>query len=201
VTIGPGEEWGRPVAPPARMDVATSDAEVVRLLHDDSAGSVMVTGGDLARTLGTPPPEPRETVLELPIDLLEIATDRGAAIACAHVLVRSSWSRGGWWHGPVIAVMNAQFVGDWDVAPRGHPNDGRAEVVEADELSLRDRLAVRRRLPHGTHVPHPGITVRPVRAASWEFSHDRVVSIDGAAPFPTRSLSITVLPDAAVILH
>ena len=73
-------------------------------------------------------------MLELPIDLLEVATDRGAAIACAHVLVRSSWSRGGWWHGPVIAVMNAQFLGDWDVAPRGHPNDGRVEVVEANDI-------------------------------------------------------------------
>ena len=163
MTIGPGEEWGRPVARPAHMHVATSDAEVVRMLKDHPTESVMVTGGDLARTLGTPPPEPRQTVRELPIDLLEVATDRGPAVACAHVLVRSSWPRGGWWHGPVIAVMNAEFVGDWDVAPRGHPNDGRVEVVEANELSWRDRLAVRRRLPHGTHVPHPGIAVRPLR--------------------------------------
>jgi hypothetical protein len=201
VTIGPGDEWGRPIASPAHVHVATSDADVVRMLHDDPAGSVMVAGGDLARTLGTPPPEPRATVLELPIDLLEVTTDRGAEVACAHVVIRSSWSRGGWWHGPVIAVMNAQFLGDWDVAPRGHPNDGRVEVVEATALTWRDRLAVRRRLPHGTHMPHPGITVRPLRAASWEFSRGRVASIDGATPFPTRTLSIRVLPDAAVILH
>ena len=97
--------------------------------------------------------------------------------------------------------MNAQFVGDWDVAPRGHPNDGRAEIVEANDLSLRDRIEVRRRLPHGTHLPHPGITVRSLRAATWDFSRARMVSIDGAASFPTCSLSITVLPDAAVILH
>jgi YegS C-terminal NAD kinase beta sandwich-like domain len=200
VTIGPGGEWGRPVAPPARVQVATSDAEVVRLLHD-GAGSVMVAGGDLARTLGTVPSSPRETVLELPIDLLEVITDRGAAVACAHVVVRSSWRRGGWWRGQVIAVMNAEFRGDWDVAPRGHPNDGRVEVVEADTLSWRERLAVRRRLRHGTHVPHPRITVRPLREASWEFPRGHVVSIDGGAAFPTRSLSIKVLPDAAVILH
>lgn len=200
MTIGRGGEWGRAVAPPAHVHVATADADVVRLLQDESA-SVMVAGGDLARTLGTPPPEPRDTVLELPIDLLEVTTDRGAAVACAHVTVRSAWSRGGWWHGPVIAVMNAQFVGDWDVAPRGHPNDGRAEIVEANDLTLRDRIEVRRRLPHGTHLPHPGITVRSLRAATWDFSRPRMVSIDGAASFPTRSLSITVLPDAAVILH
>ncbi len=199
MTVGPGDDWGRTVARPAHLQVASSDADVVRLLHEDS--SVLVAGGDLARTLGTPPPEPRDTVLELPIDLLEVSTDRGVAVACAHVVVRSSWSRGGWWHGQVIAVMNAQFVGDWDVAPRGHPNDGRAEVVEADGLSWRDRLAVRRRLPHGTHLPHPGITVRPLKAVSWEFSGGRVVSIDGAAPFPCRALSVTVLPDAALIHH
>jgi YegS C-terminal NAD kinase beta sandwich-like domain len=201
VTIGPGKEWGRIVTRPADVHVAATDAEIVRLLHDEAAGPVMVTGGDLARTLGTSPPGDRETVLELPVDLLEVATDRGAAVACAHVVVRSSWPRGGWWRGPVIAVMNAEFLGDWDVAPRGHPNDGRVEVVEAHDLSWRDRLAARRRLPHGTHVPHPRITVRPLRTASWEFSRGRVVSIDGAAPFPTRSLSVRVLPDAAIVLH
>jgi hypothetical protein len=199
VTVGPGDDWGRPVAPPADLHTAACDAEVVRLLRDDAA--VLVTGGDLARTLGVAPPGGRDTVLELPIDLLEVTTDRGTAVACAHVVVRSSWSRGGWWHGPVVAVMNAQFLGDWDVAPRGHPNDGRAEVVEASALTFRDRLAVRRRLPHGTHLPHPGITVRPLRTASWEFSPGRVVSIDGAAPFPTRALTVTVLPDAALIHH
>ena len=51
VTIGRGGEWGRAVAPPAHVHVATTDADVVRLLQDESA-SVMVAGGDLARTLG-----------------------------------------------------------------------------------------------------------------------------------------------------
>ncbi len=201
MTVGPGDEWGRTVTAPTTLVEASTDAEVVRLLHDEPGASVLVVGGDLARTLGTPPPGHRNTVLELPIDLLAVTTDRGPATACAHVVVRSSWTRGGWWRGPVIAVMNAQFVGDWDVAPRGHPNDGRAEVLETTELTWRDRLAVRNRLPHGTHLPHPGITARPRKAATWELQRGCVVSIDGAPWFPTRTLSITVLADAAVVHH
>ena len=201
MTVGPGDEWGRTVARPTRLQTAHDDAEVVRLLRGDSDVAVLVAGGDLARTLGTPPPEPRASLQELPVDLLEVTTEHGTVLACAHVVVRSSWSRGGWWHGPVIAVMNAQFIGDWDVAPRGHPNDGRAEILQAESLSWRDRLAVRRRLPHGTHLPHPGITVRSVRAAEWDLPRGSVVAIDGGASRRARSLAVRVIPDAAVVHH
>ena len=27
-----------------------------------------------------------------------------------------------------LAVMNAQWIGRWDVAPKGHPNDGMVEA-------------------------------------------------------------------------
>ena len=191
---------------PAGLVSAVDDAEVARLVRRSDSPQVRIADGDLARTLGAEPlsrpsDDAESSVLELPLDLVEVTSDVGEFVACAHVVARPRWTRGGWWFGPVTVVMNAEFIGDWDVAPRGHPNDGRVEVVEANDLSWRDRLAVRRRLPHGSHVPHPGITVRPLREASWEFARGRVVSIDGAPPFPTRSLSITVVPDAAVILH
>ncbi len=93
--------------------------------------------------------------------------------------------------------MNAQFVGDWDVAPRGHPNDGRVEVLEiVGSMSIRDRLAVRRRLPLGTHVPHPAIRTRSVREATFEFERPMVALIDGLDVGTVRSLSVRVRPDA-----
>ena len=45
-----------------------------------------------------------------------------------------------------VAVMNGQFLGDDDVAPRGHPGDGRAEVVVL-AVPPKDRKAMRERLP------------------------------------------------------
>lgn len=201
MTIRPGTEWGRSVAPPAQARAAEHDADVTRLLGEAPSEPVLVVGGDLARTLGTPPPA-RTTVLELPLDLVEVTTDAGVTMACAHVIARSPWWRGGWWLGPTLAVMNAQFLGDWDLAPRGHPNDGRVEIIEGDPaLTLRDRIAVRQRLPSGTFAPHPRIATRSVREASWQFSPPRAVWIDGVAHGTSGRLAVRVVPDAAIVHH
>jgi diacylglycerol kinase family enzyme len=102
--------------------------------------------------------------------------------------------------GPVVLVMNAEFIGEWDVAPRGHPNDGRIEVVEAGrDLGIRQRLAARRRLPAAAHLPHPRITTRSVRTARWDFGAPMAVRIDGIAAGTARSVEVTVVPDAAVV--
>ena len=45
----------------------------------------------------------------------------------AHVVVRRQW-----WRGEIVMAMNAQFYGRYDVAPRGHPNDGKVDVVRVD---------------------------------------------------------------------
>jgi diacylglycerol kinase family enzyme len=101
--------------------------------------------------------------------------------------------------GPIVLVMNAEFIGEWDVAPRGHPNDGRVEVVEAGDLRLRERMAARRRLPAAAHVPHPRIVTRSVRSARWTFAAPVEVRLDGVAAGTARTVAITVLPDAAVV--
>ena len=52
----------------------------------------------------------------------------------AHLVARRSW-----WRGRVVAAMNAQWLGAWDVAPRAHPDDGLLDLLDGD-LSLGDRL-------------------------------------------------------------
>jgi diacylglycerol kinase family enzyme len=91
--------------------------------------------------------------------------------------------------------MNAQFLGSWDVAPRGHPGDGRVDVLDGD-IALGDRWKARSRLPAGTHVPHPGI--RQTRAARWETTFDRPapVRLDGEVVATARRLEVEVEPDA-----
>src|SRR3546814_16850403 len=74
-----------------------------------------------------------------------------------------------WWRGRVVAAMNAQYRGKWDVAPRGHPNDGRLDVLAADP-PLDERLPVRGRLKTGTHLPHPPIDSRHVPAVQTALS-------------------------------
>jgi diacylglycerol kinase family enzyme len=96
--------------------------------------------------------------------------------------------------------MNAEFIGEWDVAPRGHPNDGRMEVFDVDaSMTVRDRIAARRRLRTGTHVPHPRVSTRSVRRGAWSFARPLEVVVDGRRIGRASSLAIDVVPDAAIV--
>ena len=205
MTIKPGTPWGRRVQRPDQVTTVESDHALASALSTSAGSPVEVTDGDLARTLGVigtgGQPTPRTTVNELPIDLLEVSVDGGEpVIACAHVVARSPWYRGHWLRGPVLAVMNAEFIGEWDIAPRGHPNDGRVEVFEvAHGMSWRHRIDARRRLRSATHVPHPDISTRSVRSCSWSFPHELEVVIDGYRVGRAATIAITVIADAALV--
>ena len=201
MTIEKGKPWGIEVTRPSDLQLADSDQAVARLLTADVRLPVAPTSGDLHRTIGARPLDDRLSLLEFPIDLLRIRLDdERAATAVAHVAVQSPLWRGGWWRGPVLMVMNAQFLGDWHVVSRGHPNDGRAESVEwGSEFRLRQRLEARRRLPPGGHVPHPSIETRAFRDRSWAFDRPLDIYIDGRPSGRARSLQIVVEPDAAVV--
>ncbi len=162
-------------------------------------------GGDLARTIGAPAragaSAARPTLSELPIDLVEVTLDgREPVTACAHVVAHSPWYRGHWWRGPILAVMNVEFITDWDVAPRGHPNDGRVETFEvAAAMSVRARHTARKRLRTATHVPHDDIVTRSVRSHQWTFPAALEVAIDGHRMGQATSIGVTVIADAAVV--
>ncbi|WP_420450298.1 hypothetical protein [Ilumatobacter sp.] len=203
MSIGRGGDWGELVARPERLRVAADDAEVVRMLGDPSADPVALGGGDLHRTVGARALDGRDELLRLPVDLVEVVVDdrRERVLCVAHVVARRRWRRGGGWRGPVLAVMNAEYLGDLDVAPRGHPGDGRVETFALDpSTSVRQRIEMRRRARGATHLPHPSITTRSVRSGEWTFDEPLVVAVDGRPIGSVRRLAITVLPDAAVVL-
>lgn len=201
MTVRPGDSWGRIVSRPEALRTVNDDAELAAVLIDDFGLPTAVRGGDLARTLGIPTTATNGEIGEFTIDLVRVILDDGIErIACAHVVARSSRGRGSWWTGPVLAVMNAEFYGNWDVAPRGHPNDGRVETFQCSEgFPIRQRFAVSRRLPLGTHLPHPAITTSSVRHASWTFERSLDVWIDGRRVAHSNSIEVVVMPDAATI--
>jgi diacylglycerol kinase family enzyme len=152
-----------------------------------------LVGGDLCRTVGGKGDETRirsERAMQLPVDLGSVLLDGRQHWFVAHLVVRRSW-----WRGRVVAVMNAQWIGPWDVAPKSHPNDGLLDVFDGD-LSFDDRLKVRGRLRTGTHVPHPAIAQSRVAALQIEFDRPTPVWLDGERVGSARTLSIRTEPDA-----
>jgi len=212
MTIKPGEAWGRQVPRPHDLVTVRSDQELVAALAGSDDRPIAVGSGDLARTLGVTSSNERASnerasnerasVNEFAIDLLDVRLDGASEpiVACAHVVARSRWRRGHWLSGPILAVMNAEFIGEWEVAPRGHPNDGRAEVFDVDAaMSVRHRLAARRRLRNATHIPHPLISTRSIRTATWTFPRPLDVILDGRRVGRATTLTVDVRPDAAIV--
>ncbi len=203
MTIEKGAAWGRDVPRPPELLVVADDRALVDALTGTNRVPVALSGGDLAQTLGASGPGRRERLNEFPIDLIEVRLDDAteAFISCAHVVARSPWWRGSWWRGPVLVAMNAEFYGASDVAPRGHPNDGRVETFLVDAtMSVRQRLVARRRLATGAHVPHPAIATRSVRTSRWTFSQPLDVFVDRQRVGRASTIEVTVEPDAAIVL-
>jgi hypothetical protein len=206
MTIEKGRAWGRPareVDAGAAVEVHT-DAEARAVIEqarraNDPVPPLVLLGGDLARTVGATGDVAHATgpeALALPCDIGSVLLDGRQHWFVAHLVARRSW-----WRGRVFVAMNAQFLGPWDVAPRSHPNDGRLDVFDvAPSMSVSDRWKARRRLPTGTHVPHPGIHVTRVTAVQETFSPPLDVWLDGAPIGPVRNLSLRVEPDALTIV-
>ena len=190
MTVSKGAEWGERVARPDGLVVAASDAELAALVSGGSPAPLAVASGDLRRTLGDGSPGP--TMQLVALDLLRVVADGAEMCAVAHVVARRSW-----WRGRIVGVFNAEHLGRWDVAPRGHPNDGLADVIDVDPtMVLRQRVQAWRRLSSGTHVPHPLIAISQTASVSWEFETPLTLHVDGIRRGAVRHLAVTVDADA-----
>lgn len=203
MTVRKGEPWGRVGPAPPGLVLAEDDREVSRIAGDALAAGcepppIGLVGGDLMRAVGGTGDRTRfeRDVAMLPVDLLRVDVGGRVGWACSHVVVR-----GCAWGGEIVMVMNGQYRGTWDVAPRAHPGDGRVDVVRIDRnMSWRDRARARQRLPHGLHVPHPSISIRQAATFAETFERRRHVVVDGEQWGRFSSLRIDVVPAAAVVV-
>ena len=205
MTIRRGESWGVVGPVPTPLPAFDDDAALFRFLNHverdrRAAPVVALTGGDLWRTLGgsidRPPPRPGGQAMLLPVDLGRLRTDDTEMFFAAHVVARKSW-----WRGEVVAVMNAQFLGRWDVAARSHPNDGLLDVIRvAPEMAIGDRWKARRRLPTGTYLPHPYVEQRRLAEVDVELERPLDVTIDGVAAGRHVRLTVGVVPDGLTVV-
>ncbi len=198
VPIRKGEAWGAVGPLPPDTVVVRSNTQARAVVTDARRNGraippLALLGGDLCRTLGGTGDEARLRsggATEVGVDLGAVLLDGRLHWFLAHLVARK-----GWWRGRVVVAMNAQFIGRWDVAPRGHPNDGRLELLDAD-LPLGTRMQVRSRLATGTHVPHPGIEESHVSSQQLDLDQPTSVYLDGDLVGTARHLSLRVEPNA-----
>ena len=133
--------------------------------------------------------------MHLPIDVARVELDGVPHRFVAHLVGHRGWLRG-----PVLVVANAQYVGPWNVAPRAHPGDGLLDALLIEDMSVRDRLAARRRVRTGSHVPHPAISMRRRGEHEWTFDRPLRIRLDGENVGRARHIHVEVELDAAIVV-
>ena len=200
MTIRKGEDWGAEGPLPPGVEICADDASVHDALNRAHPPTCIgLLTGDLARTVAASGRVDRFVedgqVLLLPVDVGVVEHDAGTHRFVSHVVVRRSWLVG-----TVLVISNAQFIDNWDVAPRSHPNDGWLDITEVlPSMPVRQRLRARGLLPTAGHLPHPSIRTRRVREGSWEFRRELDVWVDGVKVGRTRSVRVRCEPDALTV--
>lgn len=202
MTIKPFQSWGIPGGLPEHGVVVRSDAEAREVVESARRAGTDIPplgllGGDLCRTLGGIGDEGRlwsSSAMTFPCDLGSVLLDGRLHWFVAHLVARR-----GWWRGRATVVANAAWIGPWNVAPIGHPNDGILEVLEA-WVPVGERWKVRARLPLGAHLPHPGIATRRSKAVQLTLERPLPVRLDGTLVGSFTDLSVRTEPDAITVV-
>lgn len=201
MTIRKGEDWGARLGPlPPGGVVVGSDAEARQVVEaarraGERVPPLGLTGGDLWRTLGSPRDRLRtDEALTFSVDLGEALVDGRLLRFVAHLVARRQW-----WRGRAWLALNAAWMGDWNVGPRSHPNDGLLDVLDA-RLRPSELLGARARARVGAHVPHPRIAERRTPAMQVSFARPMPIWVDGTPAGVARQLSVRVEPDALTVV-
>ena len=203
MSIRRGQAWGDQGPLHIGGLSVTTDAEVRAVVEEAMRAHVDpppvgLLGGDLCTTLGGRGDRERlatDDAVRLVVDVAHVVLDD----LTEHWFVAHLVARRAWWRGRVVAVMNAAYIGSWNIAPRAHPGDGVLDVLDAD-LSLSDRRKARARLPLGTHVPHPAIRGSRPRVFDVELDRPTPIWLDGERVGRAHRVHVEVVPDALVVV-
>lgn len=201
MTIEKGAAWGTVGVTPHDCVVAKDEAAASAALQH-GATHVWLESGDILRALGlsveTGAPKVGEPCRLLPCDVLMVQLDDAAPVLALSSVVVGSWRK------PQIWVTTGGFLGELNVAPRAHVNDGLIDALEfKGSIRLRQLLLMRRRMRLGDHLPHPRLTMHRGTEVTWPSSphgaKSSAVSIDGKQRGRTAHLTINVRPDAFLL--
>lgn len=194
--IAKGEPWGEPGPIPDDVVPVRSDGEARAALEEARRDRrpfpvLGLQGGDLRRTLGGTGDE--LVGVRFTVDIGEAMIEGRLHLFVAHLVARNRW-----WTRAFVA-MNAQWLGGWNLGPRAHPNDGLLDTYDS-RLPPGQLMAVRSRLHHGAHLPHPGIKEKRTAATQVELEKPLPVLLDGQRVATAAKLVIRAEPDAVVVI-
>jgi hypothetical protein len=188
-----GQPWGEPSYMSDDVIIVENDLVLART---NPTNRVFLTGGDIARSLGEPQvPAVGSACTEVTIDAMVCDIKRNddqstLLVAASSVIV------GNYWKGRHLIVSNAGWIGDSNVAPRAHPNDGKVEMLTMhSDMTLRQRFLARRKMNTGVHLPHPDLSSAQISIAVIESKGREILVIDGDKVANWTSISLTVQPD------
>jgi hypothetical protein len=213
--IEKGAPWGEPTDAKPDASVVGDDATLARVVADGPGSLIRFipdASSDLARAVGLSSHSPAKT--EVPLDALRFET---GAVAVNMVVSGAPPDRQRWWHrrrrvtvhvddrvlhdGPATCVLvaNGQYLRGNDAVPRGHPNDGRAEV-QVYALRSGARAEMRRRFASGAQIPHPDIRTGAGRAVRVAWAYPTHLEVDGEQRPAAAAWTIEVSPSAYRLL-
>ena len=215
--IRPGEPWGSPASAPPDLEVEGGDPSLASAVARRRGALVRFrpdATSDFARAVGLGvDTEPGPSASDLPVDAIGLPF----GLACNIVVLGVAPDRLRWtspdreldvaidgepWfagHATTLVIANGQFLRGADLAPRGHPGDGRLEV-QVYALRRAERRAMRRRLATGTHLPHPRIRTRAARTVDVRARQPLAIEVDGRTRNAVASLRGEVVPAAFRLL-
>jgi YegS C-terminal NAD kinase beta sandwich-like domain len=201
VTIERAQDWGWRGPRPADVVEVPDDAAAAKIVAESrlsgaQAPTIGLLGGDLRRTLGRDDTADHlgAEVALFTVDLVVVELDGTPRVFVSHLVARRHW-----WRGELLAVMNAEFRRCWDVAPRSHPNDGRVDILHVVDLPPGERYKAWRRLPSGTHLPHPKIETERVASTTLRLRRPMTIELDGVSVGVATEVAIRVQPDALTV--
>ncbi len=198
MSLEPGESWGHPGVLGPEGVVVSTDAGARRILEaarrtDVVPPDIGLVGGDLCRGLGGRGDVKRITAgpgTVVLVDAGRVEFDGQTHWFVAHLACHRIA-----WLGHAVAVMNTEWLGPWRLAPRAHPGDGVLDLVRGS-LPLRELWQARARLPTGDHLPHPRLHVARFTTTTLELPRPSAVRLDGEVVGRTRTLRVSVEPQA-----
>ena len=206
MTIRKNENWGATAARPENLVICETDEAASQLatdfyLQQKSIPPIAITRSNLSRALGTKGADAKSQNMQAtPFDLIEVtfvdaSKTQQKVLALGYGLLRKSW-----WRGDIVAAMNTSFIGDWDCAPRSHPNDGKFDLLTVkSEMKPTQRLIASRRLRLGTHLPHPQISVKQLTSFEADCSAEPNLYVDNRKFVCVNQCKFRLLPDALTL--